>query len=1189
MRYGEEVATAGIVPSIGSIGDLSDNALAESTIGLVKTELVHNPTRGPWASLSSFEFALAEYLEWCNNARLHGEPEHRTPTEIETDYLLPSPPVNPAGPNPQSTPCTERAAVHRPAPSTARASGPARWASHDVVALRTSVLTGAHACRSAAAQDGLGDAHASAASPGVDDSEYGRGVTTTPARRRRVFVSSAVSELAAERAAARRAIEILRLAPILSEAGNDEHERRPGLGDSDFFVGIYWQGAGPTAFDRGELMLARDLSLAGARPRLLYVKEPAPDRDPRLAAFVERLRRSGETVAEIAGPEDLAEQLIRDLAGLIATRSEAVEQDLPVGTVTFLFADVEDSTGTLERLGEVYTELLARFRRDGDAAVTRAGGVLVQAEGDGLFAAFPTADAALDAAVTAQRVYLSYPPPGPLMVRIGLHSGTGVVVDDSYAGIDVHRAARVADAGHGGQLLVSASARELIRDWGDARVTDLGWYELKGLSHVERLLQVTAPGLPQEFPPLRARPSARARLPRQLTPLLGREADVEAVAALLRSGVRLLTLIGPGGVGKTRLAVAAAEEVAASYPDGVGFVELAAVADADAMADVIVAGLGRSVEGSLGAEDVLVDELDDKRFLLVLDNMEQVVEGSPLLRRLLERLPRLQILVTSRVALQLSAERVLEVAPLGLPAAGAEPAAVAETAAVRLLVDRARAVRPDFAVDADNAAAVAELARRLDGIPLAIELAAVRLRLLEPTDLLDRLSSALDLAGAVDLPGRQRTLRAAIDWSVRLLSDPQRVLFARLGVFVDGWTLQAAEEVAGGPEIGDVAAALDTLAVNSMIRLESAPGGGARMRLLGPLQEYALESLAEAGELEAMRDRHAAHVVGWVEEYPRTSGGEVTRWRRRIASEWGNVHQALVWCTSEGDHRALARLLVALWPHLWVENRVTETLGWLEELRPHPERLAPEVRAHIVHIDGFFALEIGEHQRALALGHQALAAAETLGEVELAARTRLLLAGILPAFDLHDPDILPLMDRAIATFRERGDVVDLAYALNFQCAYLAATGDMEAARRAIEEALALSADMEALPVHAQSQTALGFVELIAGDPDAAAQHLAAAVAALENSPSREILSYVLDGYGWWALVSGDDIAGLTAIGAAEGLRDRLGLRAWPLAAGQLASITTLADSYASPDAQAARRAGRQLAPEAALAVVRIRS
>jgi predicted ATPase/class 3 adenylate cyclase len=964
-----------------------------------------------------------------------------------------------------------------------------------------------------------------------------------------------------------------------------EQVYREYLQQSDVFVGIYWQSYGWPAPGADVSGLEEEVRLAFDKPRLIYIKEPSPNRDPRLKDLIEWIWQSGVATNQISGPEDLAERLTQDMALMLSERFDRTTKNLPTGTVTFVFADVQGSTQMLERFGPAFSDLLGRFRRESEALINQMEGVLVKSEGDGLFAVFPTADLALRAAIEAQRTYLSYPPPGPLSVRIGLHSGQGVVVDGDYVGLDVHRAARVGAAANGGQIVISASTRELIRAKDEASLVDLGWYELKGLSRPDHLYHVAVAGLPAEFPPLQARQSDRSRLPRQLTSIVGRETDIAAVVAMLGKGVRILTLTGPGGIGKSRLAIAVAAEAEALFRDEIAFIGLASVTEPDRVPEAIAAGLGRSIEGSSSAEEVIADELRDKKFLLILDNFEQIVDCAPLLRRLLERLPLLQILVTSRISLQLSAEQEYPVSPLGLPASNAEAATVAMSPAIQLLLTRARAVRPDISVTADNAQPLAEIVGRLDGIPLAIELAAARLRLLEPRDLLKRLSSALDLAGAVDLPPRQRTLRAAIDWSHQILAQPEQVLLRRLGVFVDGWTLDSAEAITGGNDVGDVGAALDTLATHSLIRLETVPDDGVRMRLLGPIQDYARERLSESGEIAAIEGRHARYFGQTVENYPRGSGEGLAAWERRMSLEWGNIRRAILWCVEASEFETLARMLNALWPMLWQHDRTEETRGWLDALRPHLADLPPDVRAQALYVDGFFAQEVGDYEHAVQRGLETLAAAKAIGNEELGGQARLLVSGSLPALDIEDPRILTSINEAVAIFRRRGDTVNLAYALNFLGSYQATRGELEDARIAIEEALALAEDVEALPIKAQSSAALAFIYLLSGHLDEAERKLSFAVNSLELTPNREIMSYVLDGYGWWALIQGREIAGLTAIGAAEGIRSRVGLRTWPLTTAQIAMLARLADSYEDPDSQAARRAGRDLTAEAALAVV----
>jgi tetratricopeptide (TPR) repeat protein len=355
--------------------------------------------------------------------------------------------------------------------------------------------------------------------------------------------------------------------------------------------------------------------------------------------------------------------------------------------------------------------------------------------------------------------------------------------------------------------------------------------------------------------------------------------------------------------------------------------------------------------------------------------------------------------------------------------------------------------------------------------------------------------------------------------------------------------------------------------------------------MLGPLQDYARATLSELGALEEMEARHASYFGAIVDDYPRGTGVGLDEWRTRFDHEWGNIRQAISTCIDRGDYQGLAHFVNALWPILWLEDRALETLGWLDVLRPHLDDLELGVRAQATYVDGFFSLEVGEFQRAVDFGLRALELARAAADEEQVAMSQLLLAGSIPAFGLDDPRIEEFISDAIRTFRRRGDTVNLAYALNFLASFEAARGNPAAARTALEEALVIAKGVEALPIEAQSSAALAFVELISGDLDAAERCLVAALQALEGRPSSEVMSYVLDGYGWWALVQGRTIPGLTALGAGEGLRARVGLRVWPLTAAQIDLFSHIADTYDDPDARAARRAGRELSPAAALAVV----
>ena len=555
-------------------------------------------------------------------------------------------------------------------------------------------------------------------------------VIRTPDQRLRVFVSSTVGEageLAEERQAVLGAISALRLTPVLFELGARPYPPRAlyraYLAQSDVFVGLYWQRYGRVGPGMEVSGLEEELQLSEGLPRLLYVKTPAPDREPRLAELLARIKQEGsDCYRYFRTPAELGRLVGHDLATLLSERFTASSQavalgsvpvsrapvtGLPTGTVSFLFTDIEGSTRLLQRLGDGYGAV-----QDAYAAIVRqaidGGGVEVGTQGDSFFAVFPSPVAAVQAAVAAQRGLAAHqwPMQSPLRVRMGLHTGDGVRGGDNYVGLDVHRAARIAAAGHGGQVLVSEATRALVDHALPQGVSlrDLGWHRLKDLALAEHLYDLVIGGLPADFPPprtLRARPNT---LPVQLTSLVGREEEIAEVARLLDT-TGLLTLSGPGGIGKTRLALAVAERARGRFNAGVVFVPLAGVTQPEQ----VLPGIARAVGADLGETgsplEALAERLGDDRWLLVLDNLEQVLEAAGDLDQLLSRCPGLAMLATSRTVLGLRAEHVYPVPPLLLPAdpAGAPAEVLATSPAVALFVDRARAVRSDFAHTDRNA------------------------------------------------------------------------------------------------------------------------------------------------------------------------------------------------------------------------------------------------------------------------------------------------------------------------------------------------------------------------------------------------------------------------------------------------------------------------------------------------------
>jgi predicted ATPase/class 3 adenylate cyclase len=678
---------------------------------------------------------------------------------------------------------------------------------------------------------------------------------------------------------------------------------------------------------------------------------------------------------------------------------------LPTGTVTFLFTDVEGSTRLWERDSEAMSRALSRHDELLGNVVETHGGVVFKTVGDAFHAAFPTASEAVEAALDAQKSLLSaqWEGAGPLKVRMALCTGTAEERGGDYFGPTMNRTARLLSAGHGGQVLVSLSTRELVRDQLPPRagMRDLGKRRLRDLFGSEHIFQLTAPGLPTSFPPLLTLDVRLNNLPVQPTPLLGREREVAEIADLLRrDDLRLLTLTGTGGTGKTRLALQAAAELIDEFEDGVFFVALTPISDPGLVASAVAGSLSVGESAGRALEEDLKDYLSSKELLLILDNFEQVVDAAPLVGELLAACRALEVLVTSRTPLRIYGEYEYPVRPLELPDPENLPPieALGQNEAIRLFTERARAANATFSLTNENAPAIAEICARLDGLPLAIELAAARTRLLSPQAICSRLSDPLKLltGGARDLPERQRTLRGAIAWSYALLDEDEQILFAKLAVFSGGCALDAAETICepDSDSSVDILDGLSSLLDKSLLRQEEGEGGEPRFVMLETIREFARERLQISGNAAKTRKLHAEYFLALAEQgESKLRGPEEAMWLERLDVEHDNMRAALSWALERREAEVALRLGGALWLFWFVRGYHSEGRRWLQEALAVDEPGSPVSRAMALAGVGWLAFEQGELDRAQEAYEEGLEVLEH--ETREAREAKLLLLGLL--------------------------------------------------------------------------------------------------------------------------------------------------------------------------------------------------
>ena len=830
--------------------------------------------------------------------------------------------------------------------------------------------------------------------------------------------------------------------------------------------------------------------------------------------------------------------------------SSVAMTNLPTGTVAFLMTDIEGSTRLITELGDAFPTLLDDHLAVLDQAISSNGGTLVSTEGDSVFAVFPSVREAINAAVAAQRALAGHAWPGDvkLGVRIGIHVGEAVLGGRDYTGLDVHRTARVMAAGHGGQVLVTQAARDLaLASAADkVRFLDLGIHYLRDLPDPEHLFQIEGPGLASAFPPVRTQTAAtHARLPTFLTRFIGRTREIAEIGELL-GRERMVTLTGPGGTGKTRLAIEVARDCTDRYPEGSWFVALEALHDPALVLPSIATTLGVPDQPGRPIAAVLADYLTARHVLLILDNLEQVIEAAPEIGSLLASAEGLDILATSREPLSIAGEHVHQVQPLDLPAEPGVPTAkdVGTNEAVQLFVERARAGRSDFTLTDTNAPAVAAICRRLDGLPLAIELAAARSNLLSPNQIVSRLDHRLTLLATTrrDLPDRQRTLRGAIDWSYDLLSGPEQTFFRRFSVFSGGAELDAIRAVVDPEEaLGTDALDLTSALVDQSLLRPTRIEDENRLDMLETIREYAAEHLAASPEDESeTRARHATYYRDLAE----ASQGVLTDVRGdelldRLDRELPNFRAAIAWSLESRLPETGLRIAAALRDFWHLRNHLLEGRRALRELLgASVDAGATPVRFQALATSGLLASWHGDYGSAAELFEAAVVMAGVAGD-----RRQLAMAktgrgyatiGSRPESARDD------LEDAIAIAREIGDQFVLFNALQALALTQIRLGDLGAARGSVLEAIALGEASGERYYNATNLLALGLIEARDGNPESGGHRIAEALRQLSAVGGRGGVSIALDVLATLALERGEPEQGARLAAAADRLRREVG-------------------------------------------------
>lgn len=825
--------------------------------------------------------------------------------------------------------------------------------------------------------------------------------------------------------------------------------------------------------------------------------------------------------------------------------------NLPSGTITFLITDIEGSTKLWQQHEDTMQTALDLHNETLHSIIQAHGGHAFKHTGDGMFSAFTSALDALRAAAAAQRALQEAAWPettGALRVRMALHTGNIEPRDGDYFGPPANRVARLLGTGHGGQILLSRATQELVRDQlpDGVKLLDLGQHRLKDLYRPEQIFQVNAPGLPTEFPALVTLDAQNTNLPAQATPFIGREREVAAVTTLLRrDDVRLVTLTGPGGIGKTRLSLQAAADVLDDYEHGAFFVELAPVTNPERVPTAIANTLGLKESSDMPLMETLQSYLGEKHMLLVIDNFEHVVSAAPIVGELLMAAPRLKVLTSSREILRVYGEHDYAVPPLGLPEKSHRQqtvAVVSQYEAVSLFIQRAKAARADFEITEDNAPAIAEICVRLDGLPLAIELAAARVRLFAPDALLERLDDRLKTltGGARDLPKRQQTLRGAIEWSYDLLNEGERLLFARLAAFQGGRSLEAIEAVCGPDLPIDTLDGTESLMDKSLLRQIEGPNGEPRFIMLETIYDFAREKLSESDEVQTIQLRHAEFFAQIAEQSGEEyRGPRAAYWTEVLTAEKENLHLAMDWSLATQHLETAARLVGGLADYWHYQGYHAESKRWIDRILPLKDDIPLDAKTKMLVSIGMLIINIMPMEKVADLLNEAYQLARNGNDERLEAWASMFRTGPMIGKTGQYEEAIALTEAALAILIQIDDKPGMAQAYNFIGELARNVDDFDRARAAYEDCLEASkAAGEAIRVNF-TLTNLSYLEIRTGNPAVALTYLREGLlTALKQNYSFGMTSMGAIGGAIAAL--GHPADGARLIGAAFALLDSIG-------------------------------------------------